>query len=225
MSQKKHFHILSELSAHPIARNIEWSDLISALPSIGLLHSESNGNYELSRNGHKIVFERSHDKVLAIADVIKLRHFLKLSAQSEERDPALVRSVVIAIDHHKALIFHNIGTDDASTETFHADLENGRILHKTKHHPPFNDSSPVDDTNYFDLVIKSMMKSEHIVILSHGTGSSSAAEVLVEMITKSHPNLLTKIIAIKKCDLEAMTEPQMIEMGTELLQVSTERIG
>ncbi len=225
MSQKKQLHILSELSAHPIARNIEWSELIPALSSIGLLRSESNGNYNFTRNGHTIVFERSQDKTLAIADVLKLRHYLRLSSQPIETDVTLLHSVIIAVDHHNATVIHNPRTDTESIEKFHANLTKGRILHKTHHSPSFNDANPIDDSHYFDAIIKSMMKSQRIVILSHGTSSSSAAEKLFAIVEAGYPTLVSNIVAIKKCDLEAMTEAQIIELGTELLHGSVDTIA
>lgn len=224
MSQKKQLHTLSELSAHPVARTIEWGHLIPALSSIGLMQSESNGNYNFTRNGHTIVFERPNSKELGVADVLKLRHFLRLSAQPVDTDTVLLHSVIIAVDHHKAIIIHNPGTQTELVEKHHADLTKGRILHKTHHSPSFSDSNPVDDTHYFDAIIKSMMKSQRIVILSHGTGSSSAAEKLFAITEKSYPAIVKNIVAIKKCDLEAMSEPQIIKLGTELLHGSAELI-
>jgi hypothetical protein len=225
MSQKKHLHILSELSAHPIARNIEWSDLIQALSSIGLLSSESNGNYNFTRNGHSIVFERSHNKTLEVVDVLKLRHFLRLSSQSPDADVVEVQSEIVAVDHHTATVIHNPGTNTELIEKFHADLTKGRILHKRKQSSPFNDENPVDASGYFDAIIKSMMKSQRIVILSHGTGSSSAGEKLFGIINESYPKIVEKIVAVKKCDLESMTEPELIALGTELLIGTLDKIA
>jgi len=224
MSHKKQLHILSELSVHPISRNIEWSDLIPALSSIGLLQSESNGNYDFTRNGHKIVFEQAHGKTLDIAEVLKLRRFLKLSALTIDEDATVHNTEIVAIDHHKATVIHNPGLKDEYIEKFHADLTDGRILHKTKHSPNFNDQNPSDDSEYFDATIKTMMKSHKIVLLSHGTGSSNAAERLFAVIQQKYPAIAKKIVAIKRCDLEAMTEPEMVTAGIELLHLAPDQI-
>jgi len=225
MSDKKHLHTISELSAHPISRNIEWTHLIPALSSIGLLTSGSNGNYDFTRNGHTIVFERPHGKVLDIAEVLKLRHFLRLSAQPVEDDGSLHHVQIVAIDHHKAIIIHDPGMADERIEKLHADLTKGRILHKTKKSSTFGDENPTDSAGYFDSIIKSMMKSRRIVILSHGTGSSSAGEKLFAIVKENYPKAMGKIVAIKKCDLEAMTIPEIIDLGTELLHGTAERIA
>ncbi|HEY8992417.1 MAG TPA: hypothetical protein VIM37_01045 [Candidatus Microsaccharimonas sp.] len=217
MSQKKHLHVLSELSAHPIARNIEWSDLIPALETIGFVHVESNGNYHFTRNDHTIALEQPRAKTVSMEDVLKIRRFLKTSATPKDVDPLLQRSVIVAIDHHKAIIIHNPQEQGQSIETIEADLSAGRKLHKIKHHAPFSDNNPTDDPLYFDLVIKAMMKSERIVILSHGTGSSNAAQKLMTIVTEEHPQIVHKIVAVAKVDLEAMSEAQIIARGTELL--------
>jgi hypothetical protein len=225
MSEKKHLHTISELFAHPISRNIEWEHLIPALTSIGLLTSESNGKYDFTRNGHMIVFERSHDKVVDIAEVLKLRHFLRLSTPPVTLKNTVHNLQIVAIDHHKAIIIHDPGTAEQRIETFHSNLTKGRILHKTKHSPTFGDENPVDSAGYFDSIIKSMMKSQRIVILSHGTGSSSAGERLFDIIKESYPKIMDKIVAIMKCDLEAMTLPEVIELGVETLNATAERIA
>jgi hypothetical protein len=217
MSEKKHLHTLSELSAHPIARNIEWKDILPALSSVGLLHSESNGNYDFTRNGHKIVIERSHKKVLEISEVLSLRHFLVESAEPEAIDSELKHALIVAVDHHNATIIQNPGFNNVVVERVHADLTKGRILHKHPQTAPFSDHSPSDSDGYFDSIITYMMHSNRIVILSHGTGSSSAAEKLLIVITKKYPKILSHIVAMKKCDLENMSEPQILELGTTLL--------
>jgi hypothetical protein len=217
MSQKKHLHALSELSAHPIARNIEWSDLIPALSSIGSVHVESNGNYHFTRNNHTISIQQPREKTVSMEDVLKIRQFLKASATPKDVEPSLQRSLIVAIDHHKAIIVHNPQEQDQSIEKIEADLSAGRMLHQIKREAPFSDNNPTDDPHYFDLVIKAMMKSERIVILSHGTGSSNAAQKLMTIVSEEHPQIMHKIIAVAKVDLEAMTEPQIVARGTELL--------
>jgi hypothetical protein len=45
------------------------------------------------------------------------------------------------------------------------------------------------------------------------------------MVKDHYPKVMDKIVAIKKCDLEAMTMPEIIELGTELLHGAAERIA
>lgn len=216
MSEKKHFHVLSELSAHPIARNIEWSELIPALSSIGLLHIENNGKYQFERNGHSINFEPSHHKVLDIEEVLNLRHFLILSATPQHSDLSQEHAVIVAIDYHQAFICHNPGTEIEARHYVHADLQKGRKLHTRPTSLPFNDSHPTLDRKYYEAVITEIMNSKRIVILGHGTSSSNTSAPLLHLMNQQHPELTHKVVAVIRCDLEAMTEEELIAAGTRL---------
>lgn len=216
MSVKKHLHLLSELSAHPIAHNIEWSELIPALSSIGLIHTEKNGKYHFERHGHSIIFEHSHHKVLDLEEVLKLRHFLLVSATSITDNDA-EGGVIVAIDYHRAFICHNPGEDTESRLYVHANLQKSRKLHVRPTSLPFNDSHPTVDGEYFGTVIKEIMNSSRIVILGHGTSSSNASVPLLHLMDEKYPSLVNRVVAVMRCDLEAMTDEELIKAGTRLL--------
>ncbi|MDN5274700.1 MAG: hypothetical protein JWP06_601 [Candidatus Saccharibacteria bacterium] len=218
MSEQKHVHILSQLSAHPIARNIEWSELIPALSSIGLLQIEKNGSYHFTRNDRTIVFDISHRKEVDIEDVLKLRHFLQSSAMPESDNLDLVKDTIVAIDHHEATIYHSPGTVSERRMRIRADLMKERILHTHPTSAPYHESSPLVDNEYYSTVIEEIAKADRTVILSHGTGTSNAASQLLGVMQKEYPELVSRIVAIKSCDLEAMTEPQLVHSGIDALR-------
>jgi len=219
MSDRKHMHILDELSAHPVAHNIEWSELLPALASIGIVQTERNGSYHFTRNGHTISLERASDKTVDVEEVFKLRRFLHSSAMPEDDNLDSVGDVIIAIDHHKARVCRSPGTASESLITLHASLERDRILHTRPTHAPFKELSPHADDDYYESVIKEMSKSKRAVLLSHGTGTSSAASQLLSILREKYPELTSRIVAVKTCDLEAMTEPQLVQLGTEVLRM------
>lgn len=213
MSDKKHLRILDDLYAHPIAHNLEWVELIPALASIGVEHIEKNGGHHFTRNGHTVAFE--HRDALDEEEIMKLRHFLRTSAESDT--PDLTEDIILAIDHHKAVIFRDPGTTFESRTEELADLTNGRILHKRPTSPPFSNTGPGIDEDYYDSIVNELANAKRIAILSHGTSSSNAATQLLAKIREKNPELLQRIAAIKKCDLEAMSEPQIVSLGKELL--------
>jgi hypothetical protein len=217
MSEKKHLHTLSELSAHPLARNIEWSELIPALSSIGLLQTEKNGKYHFERNGHSISFEHSHHKVLDIEEVLSLRHFLVLSAAPADSKPSEEHGVIVAIDYHRAFICHDPATEAESRQYVHADLQKGRKLHTRPTSLPFNNSHPTVDQQYYGAVIKEIMNSNRIVVLGHGTGTSNASAPLLQLMDQKYPELTHRVVAVMRCDLEAMSEGELIKAGMKLL--------
>lgn len=214
MSDKKHMHALSEVFAHPIYHNLEWVELLPALASIGVVHREKNGTYHLNRNGHTVVFECSNRSSLDVDEIMKLRHFLRISAQP---GPDLTNDVIVAISHHQALIVRGPGTPAESKIVEHANLAKGRLLHTKPTAPPYSNVGPKIDEGYYDVVMQDISDAGRIVILSHGTGSSNAANQLVARIREHYPDLMAKVAAVQRCDLEAMTEQQVISQGEALL--------
>jgi hypothetical protein len=220
VSAKKHIDTLTKLSAHPTARNIEWSDLLAALSSIGDLRVEKNGHYEFTRNGHHLVFAQTNNKDVDVEEVVKLRHFLHASSFLETDTSNMPSELIVAISYHEAFISHNPNSDTETHKTLHANLKNGRILHKHRTSSPFNDTSPLKNDDYYDAVIDEMLHSTHIVLLCHGTSSSNASVPLLDMLHKDHSEIIGRIIAVENCDLENMTEPQLIQRGAALLKAN-----
>jgi hypothetical protein len=217
MSGRKHAHILSELYAHPIAHNIEWVELIPALASVGMVHAEKNGSYHFTRNGRTVVFEVSKGATLGEDEIMKLRHFLRSSAASANDNPDLTQDMVVAIDQHQAAIYSSPGEASESRAQEHADLTKARILHTRPTSPPYSNTGPVIDEDYYRSVIGDLANARRIAILSHGTGSSNAASQLMARIREYHPELAHRVVAIQRCDLEAMSEAQIIGLGKKLL--------
>lgn len=219
MSDKKHAHVLSELYAHPIAHNIKWLELIPALSSVGLMHEEKNGSHHFTRNGHTVVFEFSNGETLSEDEILKLRHSLYSSIAPEDETTDLTKDVIVAISYHQAVIFYNPGEATESRQEEHADLRKSRVLHKRPTAPPYSNVGPIFDDDFYEAVIKDLIGARRIVVLSHGKGSSNAASQLMLQIHQKRPELSQRIAAVQRCDLEAMTEPQIIGLGKKLLGI------
>jgi hypothetical protein len=218
MSYKKHVHMLSELYAHPIAHNIEWRELIPALASIGIAHADRNGGgHHFTRNGHTVALGHANHGPLDAEEILKLRHFIYDSAAFKNKVPDLAKDIIVAIDHHQAIVFHDLGTMHESRAEEHADQVRFRVLHKRPTSPPFSNVGPDIDDDYYDAILDEMSSAERIVILGHGTGASNAASQLMGKISEKNPEIASRVAAIQRCDLEAMTEPQMISLGKQLL--------
>lgn len=212
MSEKKHKDLLAKIWAHPIAHNIEWSELVPALESIGVIVVDKNG-YHLTRGGRTIVLG-GRSKTLDTDEVMKLRHFLdqEVSEEGEAGD------AIVAIDHHRATVFLNPGTDSQLQTTFHANLTDARHLHSHPTAPPFTEQSPLIDHAYFAAITDAIANSNRIVLLSHGTGTSNAADQYQAILVEDNPSVANRIVANQVCDLEALSDPQLVQLGIGLLQ-------
>jgi hypothetical protein len=217
MSNKKHVHMLGELYAHPISHNIEWGELIPALHSIGLDYADANGGHHFMRNGHTVTFRHANHNTLDEEEILKLRHFIHDSAVTKDKTSDLANDVIVAVDHHQAIIFHDPGTAFESKTEKHADQTEFRVLHKHPKNPPFSNVGPDIDDDYYSSMIEEMANARRIVILGHGTSASNAAIQLMAKVSEKNSEIASRIVAIRRCDLEAMTEPQMISLGKQLL--------
>jgi hypothetical protein len=220
MSDKKHIHVLSELYAHPIAHNIKWQELIPGLTSVGIIYTDKNGSHHFTRNGHTVVLGHANRDNLDAEEILKLRHFISTSAVSQNETPGLAQDIIVAIDHHQAIIFHAPGTAFETRTEQHADQVKFRVLHKHPTSPPFSNNGPDIDDEYYDAMINEMSKARRIVVLGHGTGTSNAASQLIAKLFDKNPEIAHRIAAIQRCDLEAMSEPQMISLGEQLLRLN-----
>lgn len=217
MSDKKHIHILSELYIHPIAHNIKWQELIPGLASIGIVYNDKGGRHHLIRNGHIVVLGHTAHHVLDAEEILKLRHFISLSTVSQNKTPDQVQDIIVAMDHHQAIIFHSPGTPSETRTEQHAGQGKFRVLHKHPTSPPFSSNNANMDDKYYNAIINDVSKAKRIVVLGHGTGTSNAASQLIAEIFNKNPEIAYRIAAILRCDLEAMSESQMISLGEQLL--------
>lgn len=215
MSENKHIHVLSELYAHPIAHNIKWQDLLPGLTSIGII----SDNQHLTRNGHTVTFDHAKHDTLDPEEIVKLRHFMAISTTPQNEAPDLVQDIVIAMDHHRAVIFQAPGTASQIRTVLHADETRSRELHKHPTRPPFSDNETNIDHNYYDAIVSEMSKAKRIVILGHGTGTSNATSQLIAKVSTKNPKILHRIAAVQRCDLEALSESQIVNLGEKLLNI------
>ena len=62
-----------------------------------------------------------------------------------------------------------------------------------------------------------MRDADRIVLLSHGTGESNAAQILAERLEKQHPNVYARIVRRADVNTSAMTEAEIIAYARHAL--------
>jgi predicted AAA+ superfamily ATPase len=58
-------------------------------------------------------------------------------------------------------------------------------------------------------VAAALVPANEIVLIGHGTGKSSAVDVLREYLEKHHVDISRRVKAIETADLSALTEPEI----------------
>ncbi|MGD8373649.1 MAG: hypothetical protein PVI21_02210 [Candidatus Woesebacteria bacterium] len=219
MSDKKHIDVLSKIYAHPLVHNIKWIDLEPALRTLGVFRADKNGSHHFTRGGRTVVFEYENGDTLSADDIVKLRHFINISA-GDDNEGDLQDDAVLAIDYQRAIIFFAPDLDGQNREVVKSKSPKTRILHAKPTAPPYSNAGPEVDQKYFDDIIKDIAKAKRVVILCHGSNTSNAAFRLMQIIRQKHSTLAHRVAAIKRCDLGAMSERQMLQSGVDLLRMT-----
>ena len=73
MSDLHHQRTVGRLFAHPVQHNLEWKELLAALPSVGELEEAPNGKYHLVREGRTLTFEAPTAKEVGEEEIVRLR--------------------------------------------------------------------------------------------------------------------------------------------------------
>jgi hypothetical protein len=58
------------------------------------------------------------------------------------------------------------------------------------------------------------------VFVGHGTGKSSALDVLVEHLKNHHPEISQRVIATETADLSALTAPELEAIAKRLMDAA-----
>ncbi len=222
---------LETIFHHPAPHNLDWMDVLRLLKHLGTADEKADGKYSLMINGNHLVFHKPHGKHLDASQVADLRHYLGLSGISPDDPygtPSAAKSnstdVVVLIDHHGAKLYQIHHSSDQQAETV-APYDPHHFLHHLHHRDETSEQGqrPAEDLTFYDRIAEALRDADRIVLLSHGTGSSNASNVLAERLKKQHPGIYAKIVGQAEVNTSAMTEAEILAYGRQALVTHTQR--
>lgn len=91
MKEQSHTHLDSEqrgtlqkLLGHPLPANLKWPQVLALLEAMGEVTVESKDRYRMTIGGHTEVFSPPHHGDIPTDMVVKLRHFLEASQETQK---------------------------------------------------------------------------------------------------------------------------------------------
>jgi hypothetical protein len=122
------------------------------------------------------------------------------------------------IDHHGAKLYQIHLSSDQQAETV-TPYDPHHFLHHLRHRAEVSEQGqrPAEDLTFYDRIAETLRDADRIVLLSHGTGSSDASNVLVERLKKQHPGIYAKIVGEAEVNTSAMTEAEVLAYGRQVL--------
>ena len=216
---------LDAIFHHPAPHNLSWMDVLRLLKHLGSADERADGKYSLMINGNHLIFHKPHGKHLDASQVADLRHYFALSGISPDNPygtPAAAKSssvdVVVLIDHHGAKLYQIHLSSDQQAETV-APYDPHHFLHHLRHRDEMREHGqrPAEDLTFYERIADALRDVDRIVLLSHGTGSSNAANVLAEQLKKRHPGIYARIVRQADVNTSAMTEAEILAYGRQAL--------
>jgi hypothetical protein len=216
---------LDAIFRHPVPHNLSWMDTLHLLTHLGSAEEKADGKYSLMIEGQHLIFHKPHGKHLDAREITDLRHYLASAGISPQNpygtapatEPQTV-DVVVLIDHHGAKLYR---LDLSSTQAGEAvkPYDPHHFLHHLHHREELREQGQraPEDLTFYDRIAEALRDADRIVLLSHGTGESNAAQILAERLEKHHPNVYARIVRRAAVNTSAMTEAEIIAYARQAL--------
>jgi len=225
-----HRRTLEAIFRHPSAHNLEWSDLVGLIKSIGDVQEKANSEFVFEVAGKRHVVRKPHTKDLTSSEVIEVRRFLAQAGVSPERpsqpaahpDPS-APTLLIVVDHHGAKIFHvDVASDDASEHSIKP-YDPHHFLHHLAHKDQSRESGQraPEESAYYEKIADAVALGGKIVVVGHGEGKSNAAHHLTEYLQAHHRETYQRIVREIDADLSSITTPQLLDLARPALRTGS----
>jgi hypothetical protein len=219
-----HRRALDAIFRHPVAHNLEWSDIITLIAKLGDVSEKANSEFVFEVAGKRHLMRKPHTKDLTTSEVIDLRHFLEqvgLSPKPQSRpgtDPA-APNLLVVVDHHGAKIFHvDVSSADASEHEIKP-YDPHHFLHHLAHKDQSRERGQraPEEAAYYEKIAAALAPAGTIVVVGHGAGKSNAAHHLTEFLRAHHRQTYQRIVREIVADLSSITTPQLLDLARQVL--------
>ena len=222
-----HRRTLEAIFRHPVAQNLEWTDVVGLIEQIGDAHAKANREFVFEVAGQRHVTHRPHTKDLTSDDVFELRRFLSRAGVSPEgpsrsaADPnATAPDLLIVADHHGARVFHvDVAAEEASEHVIRP-YDPHHFLHNLTHKDQSREKGQraPEEPAYYAKIADAVALGGRLVVIGHGTGKSNAAHHLVEYLRSHRRETYQRVVREVVADLSNITDPQLLDLAREALR-------
>ena len=219
--------ILGQIFHHPTSNNLEWREVVAFVGRIGSAEEKRDDKWGFYLAGRTATFLRPRYKDMDPREVERLRHLRQdagLSPYSTEIlqvSPTPADSdALIVVDHHEARIYRlDPETVGGETETTLRPYDPKGYIHHLAHKEGGNHRGQraPQDLGYYDRIATAVTNAPRVAIVGHGTGKSSAMDVLSRRLNEHTHGMRARVVATATVDLSAATDGQLLALGREML--------
>jgi hypothetical protein len=222
--------LLRSLLEGKLPRNLPWSDVVELIGQVGEVQPHGHDEFAFVVGTQRAFFKRPHTHDLEVEEVARLRRFLHeagLQGSGLQESPAKPQApgrTVVVIDHHSARVYQDRKKDGGDVEdktTVRPYDPYGflrHLIHRKEAH--YQGERVPEETSFYEEVAKDLASAGAIIVIGHGTGTSSAGDFLLEFLKKRYPAIAGRVVASEKLDLSALTDREIEEIAKQRMQSS-----
>ena len=218
MSKHKNDELMKAILHGKLPRNLAWTEVVDLISHVGSVEPHGQ-EFAFTVGSQREFFKKPHGHDLDVTEVALLRNFLRNAAQLAAATEDATGRTVVVIDHHAARIYREDGgsvpVEEATVEPYDPRGFRRHLVHRKEAHYS-GERVPEEDSFYTEVVDK-LKDAAEIVLIGHGTGTSSAVDALSNFLEEHHSEIAKRIIAVDKVDLSALTDPQIEDLAKKRL--------
>lgn len=215
-----HDALLHSLLEGKLPRNLKWKAVLELIGKIGSVEPNGGTDFIFQVGTAREFFKKPHGNDLGTAETSRLRSFLHGAPEvlGARKLDAHERTIVV-IDHHSARIFQSpvAGQPDHESTVKPYDPHGflRHLIHRKEAH--YKGDRVPEESSFYGEIAKALLHAQSIVLVGHGTGKSSAVDVLAAFLAEHHLSLAERIIAIDDVDLPALTEREIEQLANSYI--------
>jgi hypothetical protein len=210
-----------------LPRNLHWDEALELIGHLGRVEPTHGGEFAFVVGAQRAFFKRPHASEFGLEEVSRLRRFLKEAAADPVQAPVAAPGgqpcrMVVVIDHHAAHVFRDLGgsrpVPEATVEPHDPHHFHHHLVHRKEAH--YRGDRVPEDSAFYEEVAQVLVPADAIVLIGHGTGKSSAVDVLIAWLKKHHVELAQRVVATESADLSALTAPDVESLAKRHLRAT-----
>jgi hypothetical protein len=193
-----------------LPRGVRWDDALELIEHLGRVEAHGGEEFAFVVGAHRELFKRPRGQDLGIDEVSRLRKFLKAAAAEPVAAKQAQPTTVVVIDHHSARVFRDLnggGGNPVAIKPYDPHHFHHHLIHRKEAH--YEGERVPEETSFYEEIAAALVSAPEIVLVGHGVGKSSAAEVLLSYLKSHHADVARRVKKVDVVDLSAVSEPQI----------------